>query len=73
MTAIDPNDTNALNNKGVALDKMGRYPESIISFDKAISYMQPNNIDIDIISNKAYVLGVDLKEYDKALSLIDCI
>ena len=33
--------------------------------------MQPNNLDIDIISNKAYVLGVGLKDYDKALSLID--
>jgi hypothetical protein len=33
--------------------------------------MQPNNIDIDTISNKAQVLGIDLKEYDKSLSLID--
>jgi len=67
---INPNDTNALNNKAVDLDKIGRYQEALTSFNIAINHTQPN-IDIDTLSNKAHVLGIDLKEYDEALSLIN--
>ena len=29
------------------------------------------DLDLDIVSNKAYVLGIELKEYDNALSLTE--
>jgi len=34
---IDPNNTAALNNKGLALAKLGEYDKSIAYFDKALT------------------------------------
>lgn len=44
-----------MNNKGVALAKLGKYQEAIAWYDKAIKQTQSTGNDIDIISNKAYV------------------
>jgi tetratricopeptide (TPR) repeat protein len=41
--AINPNNTAALNNKGLALAKLGMYNESIVFFDKALA-INPNYI-----------------------------
>ena len=60
-----------MNNKGLALDNLGKYQEAITWFDKALNQTQSSGIDIDIVSNKAFVLGIDLKEYDNALSLTE--
>ena len=61
-----------MNNKGIALDNLGKYQEAIRWYDKAIKQTQSTgNIDIDIVSNKAYDLGIQLKDYDNALSLTE--
>ena len=72
VLSIDKNDTKAMNNKGNALDKLGKPQEAIVWYDKALNQTQSNKVvDIDIISNKAYVLVTQLKEYDIALSLTE--
>ena len=40
--AINPNNTDALNGKGVALAKLKNFDEAIASFDKALA-INPNN------------------------------
>ena len=68
--SLDKNDTDAMDNKGVALDELGKPQDAIVWFDKALNQTQSNKVvDFDIISNKAYVLGIELKEYDVALDL----
>ena len=42
--AINPNNTDALNGKGVALAKLNNFDEAIASFDKALA-IKPNNTD----------------------------
>jgi tetratricopeptide (TPR) repeat protein len=73
MLAINGNDTRAMNNKGVALDSLGKHRDAITWYDRAIKQTQTQStgVDIDIVSNKAYDLGVRLKEYDSALSITD--
>lgn len=71
VLAINETDTHAMNNKGVGLDNLGKYQEAIGWFDKALNQTQPTGIDIDAVSNKAFVLGINLKEYNKVLSLTE--
>ena len=47
--AINPNNTAALNNKGLALAKLGNTNESIVFFDKALE-INPN--DVYALNNK---------------------
>jgi tetratricopeptide (TPR) repeat protein len=69
--AVNGTDTDAMNNKGVALDNLGKHQEPITWFDKALNQTKTAGMDTDIISNKGFVIGVELKEYDIALSLIE--
>ena len=73
VLTINNSDTQAMNNKGLTFDKLGKYQEAIAWYDKAIkqTQTQPTGVDIDIVSNKAYDLGVQLKEYDNALSITE--
>ncbi|HSA74986.1 MAG TPA: tetratricopeptide repeat protein, partial [Candidatus Nitrosocosmicus sp.] len=69
---VDGNNTYAMYNKGVALGELGKPEEALDWFDKALNQTASNNkTDIDIVSNKAFVLGTKLKEYDEALALTD--
>ena len=40
--AIKPNNTEVLNNKGVALGKLKNFDEAVASFDKVLA-LKPNN------------------------------
>ena len=61
-----------MNNKGLTLSNLGNYQQAITWLDKAIKQTESTgNTDINIVSNKAYDLGIRLKEYDNALSLIE--
>ena len=61
-----------MNNKGTVLDELGKPEEALIWFDKALNQTKSNNeTDIDIVSNKAFVLGTKLKEYDEALAITE--
>ena len=73
VLSIYGNDTIVMNNKGVALANLGKYQEAITWYDKAIKQTQTQStgIDMDAVSNKAFILGIQLKEYDNALSLTD--
>ena len=51
---IDPNDTVALNNKGVALSDLDRYDEAIQNYDKALQ-IDPNYTDA--LNNKGNALS----------------
>jgi tetratricopeptide (TPR) repeat protein len=69
---IDSNYTYTMNNKGVALANLGKYNDAIQWFDRALSAAPAENIvTLDIISNKAFLLGLQLKEYDEALALTE--
>jgi tetratricopeptide (TPR) repeat protein len=70
--AINPNDTNALNGKGLTLDQLGKYKEAIAYFNKALA-INPN--DTNALYNKALALsnlGRDaeaIQFYDKILAI----
>ena len=69
---VDGNDTKAMTNKGIVLDDLGMPEEALGWFDKAINQTKSNNdVDIDILSNKAFVAGTKLEQYDKALSITE--
>ena len=70
---VNSSDTSTMNNKGLALDGLGKHQEAITWYDKAIKQTQTQStgVDMDIVSNKAYDLGVQLKQYDNALSFTD--
>jgi Flp pilus assembly protein TadD len=44
VLAIEPNNVNALNNKGIALDKLGRHEEAIAYLNRALA-IAPNNVN----------------------------
>jgi tetratricopeptide (TPR) repeat protein len=71
VLVINKNDTDAMYAKGVALGELGKYQDALIWFDKVLIKTRSIGFDMDAISNKAYVLGINLKEYDKALSLAE--
>ena len=52
--AINPNNTDVLNNKGAALAKLNNFDEAIASFDKALA-IKPNNTDA--LNGKGAALG----------------
>jgi len=58
--AIQPNDTNALSNKGVALYDLGKFREAIVTYDKVLA-LNPN--DIYAINNKVNALGKIGKDF----------
>ena len=68
------NFTDAINNKWLVLDEIGKPEEALVWFDKAIKQSKSDNeTDMDFISSKAFALGLKLEQYDEALSLTDDI
>lgn len=65
---IDPNDVDAINNKGNILSNLSRYDEAIEMYDMVLS-LDPK--DVDTIFNKAFVIGVNLNNYNEALKLTE--
>ena len=65
----DPQNTQALTNKGVALGNLGKSSEAISLFDKVLE-IDPNNLDA--LNNKGAAL-VALEKYDEALLYFDRI
>ena len=53
VLAIEPNNTGALNNKGLVLGSLGRYDEAIVYFDKVLA-IDPNNTNA--LDAKEFVL-----------------
>jgi tetratricopeptide (TPR) repeat protein len=64
---INPTYIVSLNNKGVALSNLGNYQEALKWYDKALE-QKPG--DLDMIANKARILGLELDKYTDALKLI---
>jgi len=70
--SLEPNNTEALNYKGIALVRSGQYDKASAVFEKVIQ-IDPNNVMG--WTNKGYVLfkegNIDaaIKAYDKALSI----
>ena len=54
IIAIDPEDVNAWNNRGVALGNLGQYEDAVKSYDEAIR-LDPENLDA--INNRELVLS----------------
>ena len=69
--ALDGNDTDAMISKGDVLDELEKPEEALVWYDKALNQTKSDNneTDIDIGSNKAFVLGTKLQQYDKAFHL----
>jgi heparosan-N-sulfate-glucuronate 5-epimerase len=61
------NDITALNNKGLALAKLGKYNESIVFFDKALA-INPNNTAA--LNNKGLALA-KLGKYNESIVFFD--
>jgi tetratricopeptide (TPR) repeat protein len=64
---MQPEDVSTLIEKGIALFELGKYEESLIYFDKAIS-VQPG--DLSALYNKGFALR-NLGRYEKAISYFD--
>ena len=64
---IDPNNVIALGNKGLALDKLGRYEEVIEEYDRILA-IDPN--DINALGNKGLDLD-SLGRHEEAIELYD--
>jgi len=65
--AADPNDYEALYNKGVAFANLGKYEEAITYFDKALA-VEPN--DVDTLSYKGTSLE-SLGKHEEAITYFD--
>jgi tetratricopeptide (TPR) repeat protein len=65
--AIQPDDHDALNGKGIALGNLGRYEEAIAAYDAALA-IQPD--DHDALNNKGVALG-NLGRYEEAIAAYD--
>ena len=64
---IEPNNTAALVNKGLASSDLNRYDEAIQYYDKAL-HIEPN--DTDALINKGTAL-YDLERYDESIQYYD--
>ncbi len=64
---LNPDDPDAYNNKGSALDRLGEYPQAIECYDKAIEL---NPDDPDAYNNKGSALD-RLGEYRQAIECFD--
>ena len=65
--SCNPNYVDALNNKGSALDDLGKYDEAITWYDKALAV---NPKYVDAFYNKGLALD-DLGKYDEAITWYD--
>ncbi len=64
--AINPNETNILNDQGAMYRQIGDFDRALANFEKARS-SDPNNLES--LYNSGYVLAFDLNQIDKALVL----
>jgi Tfp pilus assembly protein PilF len=63
---VDKNNIDSMYIKGNALDYLGKPEWILVWYDKALNQtISTNETDIDVVSNKVYVLGTILKEYLK--------
>ena len=71
ILSVDKNDTDAMISKGDVLDELEKPEEALVWYNKALNQTKSDNneTDIDIGSNKAFVLGTKLQQYDKAFHL----
>ncbi|MEO1126546.1 MAG: tetratricopeptide repeat protein [Cyanobacteria bacterium J06639_16] len=65
--AIKPDNHEALNNKGIALRKLGRYEEAIASYDAALAIKPDKH---DALNSKGIALG-KLGRYEEAIASYD--
>ena len=64
----DPNLITSINNKGVAIANLGHYQQALNWYDKSLKQVPDN---LDMIANKARILGLELQKYTDALKLIN--
>jgi tetratricopeptide (TPR) repeat protein len=62
--AINPEDTDILNDQGAMFRQIGDFTHALANFDKARK-VDPNNLES--IYNSGYVLAFDLNQIDKAI------
>ena len=67
ILAEDPNNVDALNSKGVALDAGGNYTGAIEYYDKVLAM---NTTDVDALFNKGFALA-NLGDYTEAIEYYD--
>jgi tetratricopeptide (TPR) repeat protein len=62
--ALQPDDPNTLNNRGIILLRLGRYDEALADFNRALA-LRPDNLEI--LNNRGAALG-KLGRYQEALA-----
>jgi tetratricopeptide (TPR) repeat protein len=67
VLAIEPNNTGAIYDKGLALDVLGKHEDAIVHYDMLLS-VQPDNINA--LVNKGAALA-DLGNYQEAIKYFD--
>jgi tetratricopeptide (TPR) repeat protein len=67
VLAIEPNNTGAIYDKGLALDVLGKHEDAIIHYDMLLS-VQPDNINA--LVNKGAALA-DMGNYQEAITYFD--
>lgn len=67
VLAIEPNNTGAIYDKGLALDVLGKHEDAIVHYDMLLS-IQPDNINA--LVNKGAALA-DLGNYQEAIKYFD--
>jgi tetratricopeptide (TPR) repeat protein len=64
----EPNFISSIKHKGIALANLGHYQQALLWYDNALKQFPE---DLDIIANKARILGLELGKYTHALDLIN--
>ena len=66
VLAINPDDTNVLNDQGAMFRQTGNFERALANFEKA---RQIDPLNLESLYNSGYVLAFDLNQIDKALVL----